>query len=87
MPTVWIPSLMQKLTDGQAQVEVEGTTVREVVTNLEALHPGFRARICVDDRIRPDIAVAVDGEVSNEGMRRKVGADSAVHFLPAISGG
>ena len=78
---------MQKLTDGQSQVEVEGTTVREVVASLEALHPGFMARICDGDRIRPDIAVAVDGELSNEGMRRKVSATSEVHFLPAISGG
>ncbi len=87
MPTVWIPSLMQKLTGGQPQVEVEGTTVRQVVESLEAGFPGFKARICDNDRIRSDISVAVDGEISNEGMRRKVGPDSEVHFLPALSGG
>jgi molybdopterin converting factor small subunit len=78
---------MQKLTDGQAQVEVEGTTVREVINDLEGRHPGFKARLCDGDRVRADIAVAVDGEVSNEGMRRKVKNTSEVHFLPAISGG
>jgi len=87
MPTVWIPSLMQKLTGGQAQVEVEGGTVREVVENLEAVFPGFKARICEDDRIRSSLAVAIDGEISSQGMRRKVGPESEVHFLPALAGG
>ncbi len=87
MPTVWIPSLMQKLTGGQSQVEVEGSTVREVVENLEVTFPGFKARICENDRIRANLAVAIDGEISNEGMRRKVGPQSEVHFLPALAGG
>ncbi len=88
MPTVWIPSLMQKLTDGREQVEVSGTTVRQVIDELEAAYPGIRARLVNDnDRVRPDIAVAIDGEISNEGMRRKVGESSEVHFLPAMAGG
>ena len=87
MPTVWIPSLMQKLSQGQSQVRVEGTTIREVVDALEAAYPGFEDRLCEDGRIRPALAVAVDGEISNEGMWRKVSSESEVHFLPAISGG
>ena len=87
MPTVWIPSLMQKLTHGQSQVQVEGSTVREVIDALEAAYPGFRDRLCENGRIRPALAVAVDGEISNEGMRRRVSSGSEVHVLPAISGG
>ena len=87
MPTVWIPSLMQRLTAGQAQVEVEGATVREIIANLEAAFPGFKERICENDRIRSSLSVAVDGQISNEGMRRKVGTSSEVHFLPALAGG
>ena len=87
MPTVWIPSLMQRLTGGQAQVEVEGATVREIIANLEAAFPGFKERICENDRIRSSLSVAVDGQISNEGMRRKVGTSSEVHFLPALAGG
>jgi molybdopterin converting factor small subunit len=37
--------------------------------------------------VRADIAVSVDGEVSAEGLRRKVEPGSEVHFLPAMSGG
>ena len=87
MPTVWIPSLMQKLTQGRDRVEVEGVTVREVINNLDAAFPGIKERLCENDRVRRNLAVAVDGEISNEGLRRKVGAQSEVHFLPAVSGG
>ena len=88
MPTVWIPSLMQKLTDGREQVEVSGTTVRQIIDELEAAYPGIRARLVnEDDRVRPDVAVAIDGEISTEGMRKKVGESSEVHFLPAMAGG
>lgn len=87
MPVVWIPSLMQKLTDGQQQVEVEGTTVREVIVALDARYPKFKERILDGDRIKTEIAVAVDGEVVAAGLRAKVGPQSEVHFLPALAGG
>ena len=90
MPTVWVPTPWRdKLTGGRQQVEVAGETVRQVIESLETQYPGFRQRIVDEerDRIRPDIAVSVDGEVSAEGMRRQVAASSEVHFLPAISGG
>lgn len=90
MPTVWVPTPWRdKLTGGAQQVEIEGSTVRQVIEALEAQYPGFRQRIidADEDRIRADIAVSVDGEISAEGLRRKVGEKSEVHFLPAMSGG
>jgi molybdopterin synthase sulfur carrier subunit len=89
MPTVWIPPLMQKLTEGKGQIEVSGTTMRRVIEELEASYPGMRARLVneEEDKVRTDIAVAVDGEISREGLRRKVGEASEIHFLPAMSGG
>lgn len=87
MATVAIPSLMQELTDGKEKTTVEGKTIREVLNNLDLIYPGFKARICDDDQIRPNIAVYVDGALTREGMRQQVMEDSEVHFLPAISGG
>ena len=87
MPTVWIPSLMQKLTDGEGQVEIEGGTVREVIDNMDARFPGFKDRVCEQGEIKPNFAVAIDGEISPEGLRRKVGPGCEVHFLPAMAGG
>ena len=80
---------MKKLTDGVGQVEVSGATLRQVVEELETNYPGIRARLVdeEEDRVRTDIAVAVNGEISREGLRRKVDEGSEIHFLPAISGG
>ena len=87
MPVVYIPTLMRDLTGGAEKVTVEGATLRQVVNSLEAAHPGARARLCQEDRIRPDIAVDVDGEVTRQGMLQAVRPDSEVHFVPAVSGG
>ena len=87
MATVFIPSLMQKLSDGKSRVEIEGSSVRQIVNNLEAQYPGFMERLVEDGRIKGNISVAIDGEITPLGMLEKVGEDSEVHFLPAIGGG
>ncbi|MCH8827718.1 MAG: MoaD/ThiS family protein [Chloroflexi bacterium] len=87
MATVFIPSLMQSLTDGKHEVEVEGATVRQIINNLEAAFPGMKERLLDQGQMKPNISVAVDGEVTPLGMLEKVGENSEVHFLPAIGGG
>ncbi|MCZ6679962.1 MAG: MoaD/ThiS family protein [Candidatus Poribacteria bacterium] len=87
MPTVSIPSLMQKLTNGADKVNVEGTTLREVVDNLDKSYPGFKDRLCDEGRIRRGISVYIDGLISREGLRQPVSEGTEIHFLPAISGG
>ena len=87
MATVFIPSLMQKLSDGKNRVEVEGSSVRQIVNNLDAEYPGFKERLVDDGRIKGNISVAIDGEITPLGMLEKVGENSEVHFLPAIGGG
>ncbi len=78
---------MQDLTDGQEKVKVEGSTIRRVVDNLEATYPGLKDRLSEEGRIRPNIAVIVDGQVSRLGLLQTVSDTSEVHFLPAIGGG
>ncbi len=79
---------MQNLTDGQGQIPTNGQTVRQVVDYLDAHYPGFKTRICNEqDQIRPEIAIAVDGEVVTSGLRTRVSNFSEVHFLPALAGG
>jgi molybdopterin synthase sulfur carrier subunit len=78
---------MQKLTDGRSKVEVEGSTVRQIVENLETDYPGMKDRLVEENRIKGNISVAIDGEITPLGMLGKVEEDSEVHFLPAIGGG
>ena len=87
MPEVWIPPKMQELTGGKQQVQVEGSTRRQVVNNLEKEFPGMKEVLCEDDEIFPGIAIVIDGETANLGLLEKVQENSEIHFLPAISGG
>jgi|SRR5579862_5409558 len=87
MATVYIPALLQNVTGGRRQVEVAGATVREVIDNLERVHPGMRDSLLEGSHLRSNISVAIDGEVSPLGLLEKVGASSEVHFVAAIKGG
>lgn len=87
MAVIHIPSLMQDLTGGAETATVAGATLRQIVENLEAKFPGLKARLCDGDRIRTNISVWVNDEISREGMARAVGENDEIHFLPAISGG
>ena len=87
MATVFVPSLMRKLTQGQEAVVVPGSTVREIINNLEKDYPGTKERLVDGFKIKANISVAIDGEVSPLGILEKVGEESEVHFLPAIGGG
>ena len=87
MAKVFIPSLMQKLTDGQDVIEIDGKTVREIIENLEQTYPGIKVRLVDKYKMKSNISVAVEGEVSPLGLLEKVSENSEVHFIPAVGGG
>ena len=66
---------------------MKGANVRRVIDRLEELYPGMKAKLVEDGGIRPNLAVAIDGEVARMGLLEKVGENSEVHFVPAIGGG
>lgn len=87
---VRIPTPLRKYTDGQAEVESEGATVREVFTHLETTNQGIGAMIFDDEgEIRRFINVFVNGE----DVRQRQGKDTPVNegdelsVVPAIAGG
>lgn len=86
MALVFIPALLQNLTGGVTQVRIAGRTVRTVLNNLEERFPGIKAHLLQDGELRPDIVVAVDGEMALD-LLDSVHDDSEVHFIPPISGG
>ncbi len=87
MPTVYIPTLLQSLTGGRGSVQAEGATVRELIDNLEAAWPGLRERLLDEGKLRSNISVAIDGEISPLGLRERLEPSSEVHFVAAIKGG
>lgn len=87
MPTVIIPALLRKLTNGQERVAVRGKTVHQVVEDLERQFPGIKGQLVEDDELKSGIAVSVDGEMGIGGLLDSVKESSEVFFLPAIGGG
>ncbi len=87
MPEVHIPPMLRELTGGRSTVEAAGSTVREVIEDLERRWPGIRDRLIDGGRLRSNVLVAVDGEVCPLALREAVQPSSEVHFVAAIKGG
>ena len=86
MPVVRLRAPLSELTGGSKELELEGSTVAEVLKALEREHPDVRGWI-LDEHgsIREHINVFVNGEYGREDT--VVGANDRLHVLPAISGG
>jgi molybdopterin synthase sulfur carrier subunit len=87
MANVFIPTQWRDLTGGQAVVEIEAATVRQVIDALEARFAGIQERACENGELAGSLAVSIDGNIASRGMRTPVQPTSEVHFLPAIGGG
>ena len=87
MVTVYVPTMLLPLTGGVKQVSVAAANIRQVINALEELYPGIKERLVEDNHLRPSLSVAIDGEIARMGLLERVGENSEVHFVPAISGG
>lgn len=87
---VRIPTPLQKLTAGQAEVEIEATTVQNLMEALEKKYPGMKERLCDEaGKIRRFVNVYVNEEdirfLAQEASLLKAGDD--ISIVPAIAGG
>lgn len=90
MATVNIPTPLRKLTEGKEVVTIGGATVRELIENLEASHPGLRARL-LDEKgqVRRFVNIFV-GEEDIRFLKQldtPLADGTAVSIVPAIAGG
>ncbi len=87
---VRIPTPLRTLTDGLDEVVIEGSSVKEVIENLESNHNGIKERICDENgEIRRFINFYVNEEdirfLSNQETEVKDG--DQISIVPAIAGG
>ena len=87
MANVWIPALLRPLCDNQTKISVPATTLRELLKALDAECPGFYERVVENDRLRPELAVAIDGEADSFPLFEKLRPDAEIAIVPAIGGG
>jgi molybdopterin converting factor small subunit len=87
---VRIPTQLRSLTGDRAEVEVAGATVGEVLTALDAAHPGFGERLFDDQgALRRFVNVFVDDEDLRflDGLTTPLTDRSVVSIVPAVAGG
>jgi len=82
-----VASPLRSYTDGRAIVEAAGTTVRELLADLDRRYPGMRFRMIDEqDRIRPHIRLFLDTD-SIEDLDARVKSGATLHLICALSGG
>ena len=88
--TVKIPTQLRAAAGGEAETEVDGATVREVLESLFDRHDELRARIYDDDgSLRRFVNVYLAGEDIRflDGLATPVGDGAELTILPAVAGG
>ena len=84
---VRIPTPLRSYTDQQTVVEADGTTVAELLHDLDERHPGIRFRM-VDEqgRLRQHMKVFVNADSVRDLTTPITDAD-AITIMQALSGG
>ena len=71
----------QQYTDGRTEFEVEATTFRRLVLELEQRFPGLGWQVEVS------MAVAIDGEIFQDAYAAELKPGSEIVLIPKIGGG
>ena len=89
MAVVHIPAYWRDQTGGNATVEVPGGTLRSVIYALEDRYPAIRPLLLDETtgEIRHEIAVAINSEITENGLLEPVPEDAEIYLVPAIAGG
>jgi MoaD family protein len=87
--TVKIPAQLRAATGGEAELEVDGSTVGEALDAVFDEHGGLRERITQDGDLRRFVNVYVSGEDIRfqDGLETAVSDGDEVTILPAVAGG
>lgn len=88
--TVRIPTTLRPMSGGNKLVEVEPGRLSEVISGLDAAHPGFADRLLDDDgSMRKFVNIFVDDDDVRylDGLDTDVADGITVSIIPAVAGG
>ena len=87
--TVRIPTPLQRLTDGKADVVVNAKNVSELIDALEKDYPGMKERLSDGGKVRRFINIYVnDEDIRFSNKENTVLKDGdIISIVPAIAGG
>lgn len=81
MPEVELFAGLRDAVGGAKSIQVEGTTIRELLQNIARDYPALHKRI------EQGIAVAVDGNIYRDDRDQEIPANAEVVLLSRIAGG
>ncbi|MFJ8876381.1 MoaD/ThiS family protein [Streptomyces albidoflavus] len=86
---VRIPTILRTYTDGAKTVEGSGTTLAELIDDLETRHAGIKERIVDGEQLRRFVNVYLNDEDVRflDSIDTKVADGDNVTILPAVAGG
>ena len=90
MPNIRIPTPLRKLTGDQEVVEATGSTVGEIIDNLEKSYPGLKERICDEEgNVRRFVNIFLNDEDIRflKENATEVKDSDELSIVPAIAGG
>ena len=90
MAKLRLPTPLRSLAGGQSVLQLDGSTVAQVLEQLEVNHPGFHERL-FDERgeVRRFMNVYVGGEDIRflDGLDTPVADGQTISIIPAVAGG
>ncbi len=86
---VQIPTILRPYTDGARTVEGKGSTLGELVDDLDSRHPGLRERLVDGGGLRRFVNVYLNDEDVRflGGLDTPMADGDSVTVLPAVAGG
>jgi molybdopterin synthase sulfur carrier subunit len=86
---VRIPTPLRTLTGGADEVTGNGSTLAEVIEDLERKHPGIRERLLDEKGVRRFVNIYIGEEDVRflDGLKTALKAGDQISIVPAIAGG
>ncbi len=87
---VRVPTQLRTFTDGSDEVKADGSTVAEIIEDLERNHPGLRERILDESgALRRFVNLYLDDEDVRflKGVETEIPEGARLSIIPAVAGG
>jgi molybdopterin synthase sulfur carrier subunit len=87
--SVSIPTILRTYTGGAKRVDASGATLADLITDLDANHPGLGDRLLQDGELRRFVNVYLNDEDVRfiAGLATPLADGDTVTVLPAVAGG
>lgn len=81
MAKIVLTRALRRFADGQAEFELEVSTIQALFRELENRFPAMKRHL------EEGVAVAIDGQIYQDALFEEIPEGSEVHVIPQIAGG